>query len=368
MIPTVEPYIPDRVKYSERINKILSSKLLTNRGPMVQELESRLVEYLGVNHVICVANGSAALQVIYKALGLSGVVATTPFSFAATSSTLVWEGLVPEYVDIRSDTLNLDASRIKDTASDVSAIVATHVYGNPCEVAELTKIAQERRIPLIFDAAHAFGVEFNSNSILSWGDASALSFHATKLFHTIEGGAVVVSCAALAKEVRELINFGIKTDGLGSQGTNLKMNEFEAAMGLCILDEMPQILSRRKEIGERYFEGLARCCDFQKWSHGSRNLHAYAPVIFKSEQELEVVLNQLMLAGVQARRYFYPSLDEVGYVREVKACSNSRDISRRIICLPMFPNLSDEQQSMIIQNINNSIATFRMDSVNKVES
>lgn len=353
MIPVTQPYLPCLKKYKRYIDSIYVSKMITNRGQYLVELENRLKEYLDVKHVICTSNGSLALQLIFKAFELSGSVITTPFSFAATSSTLSWEGLKPVYADIESKTLNISPSKIESNISNsVSAIVATHVYGNPCDLRKLSLLAKKHQLRLIYDAAHAFGVQKDGVSILAEGHASALSFHATKLFHTIEGGAVVTNDDDTAQSIRTLMNFGLTNQmASGLPGTNAKMNEFEAAMGLCVLDDIEIIFEKRMEIWERYVLSLGDYVSFQQWEESSDNNYSYAPIIFKSETELLCVQKTLSDMGVQGRRYFYPSLDTVYSSEEALSCNVSQDISRRIFCLPLYPTLTSSQQSIIINTI-----------------
>ena len=326
---------------------------MTNNGSLLQELEKRLAEHLGVKHVICVANGSIALQVAYKALNLKGEVVTTPFSFAATTSTLVWENLTPVFTDIDVDSFNIDAAKIEALITEkTSAILPVHVFGNPCEVEVIQSIADRRNLKVIYDAAHAFGVAFKGKSVLGYGNASTVSFHATKLFHTIEGGAIITDDDSLAEKIRLLINFGITSPlTIESIGTNGKMNEFEAAMGLCLLDEIDVIKSKREIIWETYLNELSDLVTFQRWHPESHNNFAYAPVLFESEEKLLAVESFLKTNGVLARRYFYPSLDTLPYLIKQKPCAVSRDIASRILCLPIYPSLPTEDLAKIIEAI-----------------
>src|SRR5690554_1885530 len=288
MIPVTKSYLPNKEKYKAYIDQIYESGWLTNNGTLLQTLEKRLAEHLGVKHVILVANGSLALQLAYKALNLTGEVITTPFSFAATSSTLAWEGLKPVFADINPHTFNLAPENIEPLITEhTSAIVPVHVFGNPCEVEAIQAIAAKHKLKVIYDAAHAFGSQYKGQSVLNYGDISTLSFHATKLFHTIEGGAVITNDDELAHKIRLLINFGITgPTTIESVGTNAKMNEFEAAMGLCVLDEIAEIKAGRKQVWENYQQGLQGKLQFQQWNTQSENNHAYAPVVFASEEAL----------------------------------------------------------------------------------
>lgn len=357
MIPVTKAYLPDRSKYQAYVDAIFDSGCLTNNGSLLQELEKRLAEHLGVKHVICVANGSIALQVAYKALDLKGEVITTPFSFAATTSTLVWENLIPVFADIDVNSFNIDATNIEGLITEkTSAILPVHVFGNPCEVEAIQSIADRRNLKVIYDAAHAFGVDFKGKSVLGYGNASTVSFHATKLFHTIEGGAVITDDADLAKKVRLLINFGITGPlTIESIGINGKMNELEAAMGLCVLDEIATIKSERKHIWKRYQQELSGWLDFQQWNTKSLNNFAYAPVLFQSENQLQKVEKKLKENHIFPRRYFYPSLDTLDYHKNKQTCLISRSIARRILCLPIYSNLNDSEINNVISIIKSEL-------------
>lgn len=339
MIPVTKPYLPDQSKYQAYVGKIFDSGQLTNNGPLVNALEQRLCSYLGVKHVICVANGSLALQVAYKALEIEGEAITTPFSFAATSSTLVWEGIKPIYSDIDADTFNLDPALIESHVScKTSAIIPVHVFGNPCNVEEIRNIANKYGLKVIYDAAHAFGVRYKGESILKYGDMSTLSFHATKLFHTIEGGAIITGCDKYAEKVRDIINFGISKSGsIGCIGTNAKMNEFEAAMGLCVLDDMEKIIKSRKSIIKEYIKHLPSSVKFQKVDDDTSDLISYFPILLSSESALLEIVSKLAAENIIPRRYFYPSLDVI--YDKMGVCDISNEISRRILCLPLYYGL-----------------------------
>lgn len=356
MIPVTKSYLPNKEKYKAYIDRIYDSAWLTNNGSLLQELEQRLKEYLGVKHIILVANGSFALQLAYKALDLKGEVITTPFSFAATTSTLVWEGLKPVFADINPDSFNIDPSKIEQCITpETSAIVPVHVFGNPCDVEQIHDIANKHSLKVIYDAAHAFGSEYKGQSVLNYGDVSTLSFHATKLFHTIEGGAVVTNDDDVAKKVRLMMNFGIASPTeINSVGTNAKMNEFEAAMGLCVLDEIDLIKAGRATVWSKYKEAFADSeLELQHWNEHSHNNHAYAPVLFSSEAELLKAEATLKEHNILPRRYFYPSLDTLTYLESDNVCDVSRNVASRILCLPIYPNLSSEDASKVINVIRN---------------
>src|SRR5574344_509204 len=258
MINVTKSYLPNIEKYKSYIDEIYKSGWLTNQGPLVQKLEARLQEYLGVKHIILVSNGTIALDIAYKVLDLKGEVITTPFSFVATTSSLLLSGLKPIFADIDEKSLNLDDNNIEKLITpNTSAILPVHVFGNACEVEQIETIANKHNLKVVYDAAHAFDVKYKDKSVLNYGDISTLSFHATKLFHTIEGGALIINDDSLVEKVRYLINFGIKNqEEIPHLGTNAKMNEFEAAMGLCILDDIENIRNNRKKVVENYKIGL----------------------------------------------------------------------------------------------------------------
>lgn len=336
----VKPYLPNPVKYQRYIDEIFQRGQLTNSGPLLRELEAKLQNFLGVKHVICVSNCTIGLQVLYKALGLKGKVLTTPFSFIATISSLEWENCAPVFSDIDKNSWNLSPEKIiNEELSDVSAILGVHVYGNPCDVTALEQIANERSIPLIYDAAHAFGTMINGESVLKSGTGSVLSFHATKLFHTIEGGAIIVSDDQLASDIRKLISFGsIEVEDQKMLGINAKLSEFHAAMGLAVLDDIDFIISSRKKIYQKYVERLSTRFQTQKISSCSVYNFAYFPILLDTDEMTERCIGALESASIYPRRYFYPSLET--YSAEAKInCPVALEISKRILCLPLYPEL-----------------------------
>lgn len=351
MIPVTKPYLPPIEKYKQYIDRIYESGILTNRGPLLRELEERLADYLGVKHVVCVANGSLALQVAYKALELKGEVITTPFSFAATTSTLLWESLKPVFCDIDAESFNLDPELIEQhITSDTSAILPVHVFGNPCEVDRIQEIADKHNLNVIYDAAHAFGVKYKDESVLKYGDISTLSFHATKLFHSIEGGAIITESDEIADKVRNLINFGITgPESIEGIGTNAKMNEFEAAMGLCVLDDIEEIISARQNVISQYKDELGVSVQFQKTNEYSELPSSYMPIVFESEEKLLSIKQRLEGVGIYPRRYFYPSLDTI--YQSVKQAIKSVSLSERILCIPLMYNLSEGEIIKVAEEI-----------------
>jgi len=350
MINVTKTWLPNKNKYKAYVDKIYKSGWITNNGPLVRELEQRLSQQLGVKNIVLVANGTIALEIAYRLLKLKGEVITTPFSFVATTSSLVTNNLTPVFADIDPKTFTIEPKNIEQNiTSKTSAIVPVHIFGNACKVEEIAKIAKENNLKVIYDAAHAFGVNYKDNSLLTYGDISTLSLHATKLFHTIEGGALIINDDSLVEEARLLINFGIDgIDSVKSLGTNAKMNEFEAAMGLCVLDDIEEIMIKRKRVYELYETELKEFVDFQEKNKESSLNYSYFPIILKNEEQVLKIIKALNNKNIFPRRYFYPSLDTLNYLNSKQLMKYSRDISNKILCLPMYPELKLQQQNIII--------------------
>lgn len=339
MINVTKPYQPNKQKFLSLINRVYEKGTWTNNGPLVQELEKRLASFLGVENIVLVSSGTMALQFGYKALELTGEVITTPFSFVATRNSLLWEGLTPKFADIDRETYNISPKAIEQVITEkTSAIMPVHVFGNPCEMDEISALAQKWGLKVIYDAAHAFGVKYDGKSVLTYGDVSILSFHATKLFHTLEGGAVITCDAVLAEKVRSLRNFGLaaKQRVIGING---KMNEIEAAVGLCILDDIEVIHAERQEIFNLYARGLKDYVFFQNWNPSATRNYSYAPILLSSEELLVKIIDDLKAEGVSPRRYFFPNLDEGTGLSPSNQSMAAEDVSKRILCLPIYPGL-----------------------------
>lgn len=356
MIPVTRPYLPERRKLDRYIDGLYDNARLTNGGPLVEELTQRLQEYLGLSNLLLVANGTLALQVAYRVLGLSGEVLTSPFSFVASASSLSWLGLKPVFADIDRATLNLCPHRAAaGIGPRTSAIVPVHVYGNPADCEAFERLAVDRGLKLVYDAAHAFGVRHRGSSVLRRGDASVLSLHATKLFHTVEGGAISFRDPALHHAAREMIHFGLSRGEAASEwvGINGKMSEFHAAMGLCVLDDIDFICEQRAMLWRRYRQGLNGWVGFQQRSPDREGPDSYAPVLFRSESELQRVVRRLQARGYQSRRYFHPSLDTLyGNGR----CEHSRDVANRILCLPLYAGLDPQEVDRCIEAVKGALA------------
>ncbi|MFY9141758.1 DegT/DnrJ/EryC1/StrS family aminotransferase [Sulfuricurvum sp.] len=357
MINVTKTYLPNIAKYKSYVDAIFTSGKVTNYGPLVQKLEKRLAEYLGVKNIILVANGTVALEIAYRTLGLKGFAITTPFSFVATTSSLVTNGLLPIFADIDPKTFNIDPNKIEEKITpNTSAIVATHVFGNPCDVEAIDAIAKKHNLKVIYDGAHTFGVKYKEKNVAKYGDITTLSFHATKLFHTIEGGALIINDDQLVQKAKYLINFGIKNqEEIPELGTNAKMNEFEAAMGLCVLDEIETIHVKRKKVYETYQNGLKGLVQYQELNSYATLNYSYFPVIFETEEQLLKVQKALNEKNIYPRRYFYPSLDTLSYIEPKQYMPISRDISNRVLCIPIYPDLSDEIQLSIMKIIKENL-------------
>lgn len=353
MINVTKTYLPNIEKYKEYVDRIFKNGWLTNNGEFVRKLEKELEIYLGVKHVVLVSNGTLALQIAYKALELKGEVITTPFSFVATSSSLVWEGLEPVFVDIDDKSFNMDSNKIEKAITDkTSAIVPVHVFGNSCEVDEIDKIAKKYNLKVIYDAAHAFGIKYKGESVLNYGDISTLSFHSTKIFHTIEGGALIINNDDLYEKVKKMINFGITgPEKIEVLGINAKMNEFQAAMGLCMLEEIDGIIDRRKKIVSYYNREFGGRIDTQEINKDSNSNYSYFPVVFKSEKILLQVQKKLNEKNIFPRRYFNPSLDKLPYIKSKGEFKIADNISKRILCLPISEVMTEEDVINIVSLI-----------------
>jgi dTDP-4-amino-4,6-dideoxygalactose transaminase len=350
MIPVTKPFLPPQEEYQEYLNGIWERKWLTNMGPLANDLELKLKEYLGVKHLLFTANGTIALQMAIKALGLCGEIITTPFSFVATTSSIVWEGCKPVFVDINRKTLNIDSDKIEPAITeDTTAILATHVYGNPCELDTIQQIALKHNLKVIYDGAHAFGVNYKKKSVFEYGDISICSLHATKLYHSVEGGLIITREPELLRKLAYIRNFGFDgPEAFSELGINGKNSEFHAAMGLANLKYIDSLIERRKVLSEYYSRQLSGFRAIAPtWQCESTNNYAYFPIVCESEQLLNKCLQILNRHEIFPRRYFYPSLAKVlPYVNRTDMTITD-DIARRVLCLPLYHNLSFEEIDLI---------------------
>ncbi len=354
MIPVTKPFLPPQQVYQHYLDGIWKRNWLTNMGPLASDLELRLKDTLKVNYLLFVTNGTVALQMAIKALDLKGEIITTPFSFVATTSAIVWEHCTPVFVDIDEHSLNIDADKIEEAITpNTTAILATHVYGNPCDVEKIEAIAKKHQLKVIYDAAHAFGVEVNGKSIFEYGDISTCSLHATKLYHSVEGGLVVTKDAGLLKKLAYMRNFGFDgPESFAELGINGKNSEYHAAMGLANLKYLEAIHQKRKELTARYDEKLKNLKARRPiWHSASENNFAYYPLVFDSEELMLQCVELLKLNEVFTRRYFYPSLaTSLPYVKP-QDLPITNDIAQRVLCLPLYYDLTLEEVDLICRLI-----------------
>lgn len=341
LINVTSPFLPDKREYLKLLDEIWARKWLTNHGPLASELEARLSAYLGVTELKYVTNGTIALQIAIHALDFASEVITTPFSYVATTSALIWEGCRPVMVDIDRDTLNIDPYKIEAAITPATTgILATHVFGNPCDVVTIADIARRHNLKVLYDGAHAFGSRIHDKSVFQFGDASTLSFHATKLFHTIEGGGIVSTDSDTRYKISQLRNFGhTSPTSFDLAGINGKASEFHAAMGLVNLPHIDEIIVARKRVCEEYDSRLSTFGTRPRLQASSEYNYAYYPLILESEDLLIRRVERLNAHGVFPRRYFYPSLSKLPYISDQGGTPIADDIASRILCLPLFPGL-----------------------------
>lgn len=354
MIPVTKPFLPPQAEYVELIHGIWQREWLTNMGPLASRLEMELKKELDVKYLLYVTNGTVAIQMAIKALELKGEIITTPFSFVATTSSIVWENCTPVFVDIDKESLNIDANKIEEAITiNTTAILATHVYGNPCDVEKIEEIARKRNLKVIYDAAHAFGVTINGRSIFEFGDVSTCSLHATKLYHSTEGGLVITKHPELLKKIASMRNFGISGfHSFSELGINAKNSEFHAAMGLVNLKYLNQILNKRAILIKLYDEHLKNLRAYRpKWHKQSDNNGAYYAIVLENENLLLRIKEKLDENEIFTRRYFYPSLAKsLPYIKPQEMVI-TEDIAKRVLCLPLYHQLTDEEVEMICRII-----------------
>lgn len=345
-----QPYLPPLEEFVPYLEQIWESKWLTNGGPYHQQLEDELAKYLGVKHLALFSNGTIALVTALQALRITGEVITTPYSFVATAHSLLWNGIKPVFVDIDPISLNLDPKKIEAAITpQTTAIMPVHVYGNPCDVEAIQKIADTYGLKVIYDAAHAFGVECNGGSVLQYGDLSVLSFHATKVFNTFEGGAIICPDAKTKQRIDYLKNFGFADElTVVAPGINGKMNEIQAAFGLLQLKHMGEVISRREEIDMRYREALSgvKGISIAQTNCAERMNYSYFPIFVEQDFPLrrDELYDHLKANDVFARRYFYPLISEFPMYRSLPSAGRenlavAHHVANRVLCLPIYPDL-----------------------------
>jgi dTDP-4-amino-4,6-dideoxygalactose transaminase len=358
-----QPYLPPIEEYLPYLEKIWQNKILTNAGPFHEELEDALCKHLGVKHISLFGNGTIALMVAIKALELEGEIITTPYSFVASSHAIAWNHIRPVFVDVDPLTCNINPRKIEEAISSrTTAILPVHVYGNPCDVTQIDSIAREHGIKVIYDAAHAMGVKLDNNSVLNFGDLSVLSFHATKVFNTFEGGAIVCQSAEMKKKIDDLKNFGFQSEiSVQGIGINGKMNEMQASMGLIQLKYLKKVIYQRGLIAQDYRKALSNIpgLRYQYENQGLEQNYSYFP-IFISEKEFgksrDDLFEYLKQNSIYTRRYFYPLIPEFNEyhkntIRVEEGYPVAYQLSREVICLPIYPDLNQEDVSRISRMI-----------------
>ncbi|MFN3530026.1 MAG: DegT/DnrJ/EryC1/StrS family aminotransferase [Bacteroidia bacterium] len=356
-INVTKTFLPSLEEYSAQIKRAFDNEWLTNRGELVLELEAKLKDYLEIDNILITNNGTIPIQIALKLLGGKGEIITTPFSYVATTSAIVWEGCTPVFVDIHPEYLTIDASKIEAAITErTTCILATHVFGNPCEIEAIEEIAIKHKLKVIYDAAHCFGVKYKGKSIFSYGDVSTCSFHATKLFHTGEGGAIFCNDPELRHKIYYSHNFGHNgPEDFYGVGINGKISELQAAMGLAVLPHLNEIIANRSKVTEIYQSSLdlSKVCalaisGFTTWNY------SYFPVLFQNEQVLLECLKLLNANSIFPRRYFYPSLSKLPYVGH-NEMSIAEDIASRVLCLPLSHDLTAKEANTIVNLINQAV-------------
>ena len=364
-IYVTQPYLPDLKEFYPYLEAIWESKNLTNGGIFHQQLEEELCRHLGVKYISLFSNGTIALVVALQALGIKGEVITTPYSFVATTNALMWNGLSPVFSDIEPASMNLDPEKIEAAISkETQAILPVHCYGVPCDVEKIQAIADKHRLKIIYDASHAFGVSDNGQSLLNYGDLSTLSFHATKIFNTFEGWAIISHSAEMKRRVDQLKNFGFVDEvTVVESGINGKMSEINAAFGLLQLKHMPEVHSARKNIAQTYNVALENIKGIviPRDNLSQTSNHSYFPILVDQNFPIsrDQLYEKLKSNGIFSRRYFYPLISEFPMYRNFpsSAASNlpvATKITNEVLCLPIYPGLSGDSISKIIQIIKTS--------------
>lgn len=358
-INVTQTYLPPYEEYERQLKRAWDSKWITNNGELVRELEERLKDYLGVKHLFFTSNGTVVLQMAIKALGLTGEIITTPFSYVATTNAILWEGCTPVFADIDPVTFNIDPLQIEKVITpNTQAILATHVYGIPCDIDGIQRIADKHGLKVIYDGAHAFGCTLDNKAVLAYGDISTCSFHATKVFHTVEGGCVITSDDHHAEKLRLYRSFGHIGDDYYDIGINGKNSEFHAAMGLAVLPHMGMLIQSRK-IASQLYNSLLSGKGLKMLEIDEKLIfnYAYYPVVFETEDQMSIVKNALQDENINTRRYFYPSLNNLPFFERKASMPISEDISSRVLALPLYSELEKEDIIRICSIINSAIGT-----------
>jgi len=342
-IYVTKSFLPPVKNYQEYIDKIWQSNRLTNQGPLLKEFEGQASNYLGVKNFHFVSNGTVALQVALNGLNInSGEIITTPFSYAATVSAILWERCKPVFVDIDPETLCIDPNKIESAITkNTKAILPVHVFGFPCDIDKIERIAKDYNLPVIYDGAHSFGAKYRGRALLDYGTVATCSFHATKPFHTIEGGCVISNQDKVSDKIELIKRFGHHGDDHQMLGINAKASEFQAAMGLCNLKYLNEIIKSRKKVNDLYNRLIGGKLQIPKPRKDTIQNYAYFPVIFDSEKRMHKVNEKLQSSNIFPRRYFFPSLNKLPYIKTYQSCPNSEDIASRILCLPLYGDIQE---------------------------
>ncbi|WP_299099679.1 DegT/DnrJ/EryC1/StrS aminotransferase family protein [uncultured Winogradskyella sp.] len=354
MIPVTKPFLPPKQELYALLDEVYERNWLTNSGPLVNLLESEIPKFLNYKgHFSYVNNGTIAIQIAIKALELTGEIITTPFSYVATTSSIVWEGCKPVFVDIEKGSCNINPKKIEAAITpQTTGVLATHVYGNPCDVEAIEVIAKKHNLKVIYDAAHCFGTTYKGKSIFEYGDISTTSFHATKLFHTVEGGALFTNNKDVAHKINYMRNFGHNgQEDFWGIGINGKNSEFHAAMGIANLKHMSSVLEKRKEQWLMYREHLSQDFKVLELIDEPGFNFAYFPIYFKTEEDLLEKKKLLDDNHIYCRRYFFPSLNTLNYTESENVFEVSEQQSKLVLTLPLFDKLSKENQLLIIKNL-----------------
>jgi dTDP-4-amino-4,6-dideoxygalactose transaminase len=347
--------MPSTEVYFELIDKIFDSRIITNNGLMVNTLEKELSDRFSVKHAVLVANGTLAIQLAIKALNLEGPIVTTPFSYIATLNSILWEKCTPIFCDIDEKTFCVNPESLVKVITDnnVNGIILTNVFGNPASIDKIVKVAQNNNLKVIFDSSHCFDVKFNNHSVFNFGDISTLSLHATKIFQTGEGGVVFTNDDLIASRIKLLRNFGhIGTNDFSTVGINAKMSEIHAALGLANLANIADHIKLRKNIVENYINNLNGSYEFQIFDNNIKQNYSYFPILVKNERKLLEIKRVMESNGVECRRYFYPSLNTLKFIAKSQKMPVSEEISSRILCLPLYPDMTLEENERVINILN----------------
>jgi len=360
-IPVTMPYLPSIEEYNTYLRKIWDSGIVTQNGPPVKDFDLLITEKIGLMNPVAVTNGTIAIQMAIRALGIKGEIITSPFTWVASISAILWEGCIPVFCDIDHETLNIDPTKIESRITcNTVAIMPVHVFGNPCDVESIEQIAEKHKLKVIYDAAHAVGSTYNGKSLLNYGDVSATSFHATKIINTAEGGGCVTEDRELAEKLKRIRFFGYNEQkDVVEDGFNGKMTEVHAALGVLNVRNFDKILADRRHKYRLYMELLSEVnsIQFQKHICGTPN-HSYFPVIFPSEPIALEIMTTLETNSIIPRRYFYPSVNTYTNIVAYQSCPISEDISRRILCLPLYYNLSDNAIARICDIIHKTLKSY----------